>query len=181
MSDHRETMVQGILENVTLLKGRRILLKPFYLIYPTQALRTALKWIQPDTYSHCRNVESLSIAVGKEYRRIYKKRFKMKHLKDAAFFHDIGKLTIKKYLLRKKGLSLSERRLIRKHPEIGVQRRDNLRADRRIDLRVGTAVKASPEGSPKREDVAFFSFICEMERREECHRRDLRPATRILS
>lgn len=64
---------------------------------------------------------------------------------------------------------------------IGVQRRDNLRADRRIDLRVGAAVKASPEGSPKREDVAFFRFICEMERREECHRRGLRPPTRILS
>ena len=62
-----------------------------------------------------------------------------------------------------------------------VQRRDNLRADRRIDLRVGAAVKASPKGSPKREDVASFSFICEMERREECHRRGLRPATRILS
>jgi hypothetical protein len=62
-----------------------------------------------------------------------------------------------------------------------VQRRDNLRADRRIDLRVGAAVKASPEGSPKREDVASFSFICEMERREECHRRDLRPPTGISS
>jgi hypothetical protein len=62
-----------------------------------------------------------------------------------------------------------------------VQRRDILQADRRIDLQVGAAAKAPLEGSPKEEDVTFFSFICEMERREECHRRGLRPAPRILS
>ena len=41
------------------------------------------------------------------------------------------------------------------------------------------ADKASPEGSPKREDVAFLSFICEIARIEECHKIAFRVIFRV--
>jgi len=116
-------------------------------------------------------LDEAAVAVGEAQTEVLDRPFD-------AVLDDIGFPEVRLGLTRRPD-KLQVARLIPPLPL--VQRRDNLRADRRIDLRVGTAVKASPEGSPKGEDVAFFSFICEMERREECHRRDLRPPTRILS
>lgn len=53
MPDLRETAVHNILENGVLSQGEGILLRLFYLNYPTETLRIALKWIQPDTYYPC--------------------------------------------------------------------------------------------------------------------------------
>jgi hypothetical protein len=61
-----------------------------------------------------------------------------------------------------------------------VQRRDNLRADRRIDLRVEEAAMGR-EGSWITGDVSSFCFIRGMERREGWHRRGFRAPTRTLS
>jgi HD-GYP domain-containing protein (c-di-GMP phosphodiesterase class II) len=112
--------IAEIFGNANLSKGKRTFLRLFYLVSPTKTLKTALRWIQPETYSHCSRVETLSIAVGNEYRRIHRRRINRHYLKTAAFFHDIGKLAIKHTVLKKKSkLTLSERRLVRKHPEIG--------------------------------------------------------------
>ena len=62
-----------------------------------------------------------------------------------------------------------------------VQRRDNLRADRRIDLRAKAPAKPARDNSWKMGDMASFSFDREMERREGCHRRGSRPPTRTSS
>jgi HD-GYP domain-containing protein (c-di-GMP phosphodiesterase class II) len=41
------------------------------------------------------------------------------YLSEAAFFRDIGRLDLQRGVLRKRRLTVFEKRLIRKHPEIG--------------------------------------------------------------
>lgn len=117
--DERIGLLEGIFEKKGLSRTRRILLRILFLFRPIQTLKTGLRWIQPTTYRHCKNVERVSLAVGKEYSRLFHKAINHRNLKNAAFFHDIGKLYLENDILMKKGLTAKEKWRIRKHPEYG--------------------------------------------------------------
>jgi putative nucleotidyltransferase with HDIG domain len=119
MPDQTNRQICGITYNTHLSLEKRLVLRFLYLLSPISALELALKWNQPGTYLHCKNVESLALAVGKIYCRMSHKPINLKNLRYAALFHDIGKLCIPADLLRKKRLSLSNWILIKKHPELG--------------------------------------------------------------
>ncbi|TFH52770.1 MAG: HD domain-containing protein [Methanothrix sp.] len=119
MTYHKERIFSGIVENVNLSWRQRSFINFLYLVRPTHALKITLKWLQPDTYLHCKRVARLSLAMGKEYNRRFHKCINLKNLEVAGFFHDIGKLGIPNEVLKKKNLSDSDRWLIKKHPELG--------------------------------------------------------------
>lgn len=100
---------------------RRFYLKIFYDLFPAKALLLTLKLKHPDSYKHCKAVSCLSADIYREYISKYGGKIKVKDIKTAALFHDIGKLFISEKILRKKHLSESEWKEIREHPEEGVE------------------------------------------------------------
>lgn len=84
-----------------------------------QAITTAVDC--NDTYAngHSSRVAECAIKIGKEMGLAVPE---LKRLKDAAIFHDIGKIWIPDYLLHKEGpLSSDEFSLVRTHPLLGAE------------------------------------------------------------
>jgi HD-GYP domain-containing protein (c-di-GMP phosphodiesterase class II) len=70
------------------------------------------------TLNHSTNVAILAICLGK---RLGLEKKELLELGISAFFHDIGKLEIPRAILEKKGkLNDREKKLIEKHPQIGI-------------------------------------------------------------
>jgi len=108
-----------LLNNRSLTRTQRLFLKVYYVIHPASALKMALKWVQPGTYLHCQHVERIALAVGATYTKKFHSKINVGNLKHAAFFHDIGKLSIQNDVLTRKHLTAADRWLIRRHPEVG--------------------------------------------------------------
>jgi putative nucleotidyltransferase with HDIG domain len=72
---------------------------------------------QENVFFHSLNVSVLAMMLGKEYGLDAES---LRVLGLGALFHDVGKNNIPKNIIRKKGLSGPERRLLQLHPKYGV-------------------------------------------------------------
>lgn len=72
-----------------------------------------------ETFSHCRRVQSLAVALGKEMGLT---TLELKHLGLGAFLHDIGKRFIPQRILSKQNpLTSAEWEIIKLHPHLGYE------------------------------------------------------------
>jgi putative nucleotidyltransferase with HDIG domain len=85
--------------------------------YTLEALGGALDAKDAETEGHCQRVTAFTITMA---RAMGVDRTMMRHIARGAFLHDIGKMGIPDYILRKPGaLTQEERDIMRKHCEIG--------------------------------------------------------------
>jgi putative nucleotidyltransferase with HDIG domain len=83
------------------------------------ALSNAIEAKDPYTYGHSQRVADLSVKAA-EALKLSKQE--IEHIRFASIFHDVGKISISRDLLRKNGkLSESENAEMRAHPQSGVQ------------------------------------------------------------
>jgi cyclic di-GMP phosphodiesterase len=82
------------------------------------ALTATLRLRDVETQSHCERVVRLSLLLGREFGL---DQAQMKALEYEALLHDIGKIGIPDYILRKPGrLTAEEWTIMRKHPSLGL-------------------------------------------------------------
>jgi putative nucleotidyltransferase with HDIG domain len=84
------------------------------------------------TYIHCVNVAIISAIIGQEFGL---KDQSLRYLTLAALLHDIGKLKIPPEILSKpQALTHSEFELIKRHPEFGIKRLQNMAIPQKVKL-----------------------------------------------
>lgn len=87
---------------------------------------TFIKEADQELYEHCERVSILAEEIGKELNISY-------DLKTAGLLHDIGKISMPKSILKKKGLlTPDERKLIDLHSYLGYCILDNYQIDKEI-------------------------------------------------
>ncbi|MCX6799496.1 MAG: HD domain-containing protein [Candidatus Diapherotrites archaeon] len=109
------------LESSGVGRAKKAYLNVLRSVLPRQALLLALKAKHPAMYRHSREVASLSVAICREYAARFGGKFNETAVREAALFHDIGKLGIGKGLMAKRGLSADELRQFRQHPQTGFE------------------------------------------------------------
>lgn len=87
--------------------------------YTLEALGGALDLKDKETEGHCQRVTAYTIAIAKGMGIA---REEMRHIARGAFLHDIGKMGVPDWILRKPGpLSEEEREVVKKHCDIGYE------------------------------------------------------------
>ncbi|MGA2587193.1 MAG: HD domain-containing phosphohydrolase [Candidatus Aminicenantales bacterium] len=114
-------LFKKILSESEFSRFRRFFLVILYDIFPARSLLLTLKFKHLDTYGHCRRVATLSGEICREYLKKYGGKTKIKDVKKAALFHDIGKLFISRKILKEKRLTELDMKEIREHPEEGAE------------------------------------------------------------
>ncbi|MGH9776190.1 MAG: HD-GYP domain-containing protein [Candidatus Acidiferrales bacterium] len=89
-----------------------------------EALGRALDAKDAETEGHCQRVTAVTITIA---RQMNVDKASLRHIARGAFLHDIGKMGVPDYILRKPGpLTENERQVMRKHCEIGYQVLDRI-------------------------------------------------------
>lgn len=87
--------------------------------YTLEALGGALDLKDKETEGHCQRVTAFTIAIAKGMGIA---RAELQHIARGAFLHDIGKMGVPDWILRKPGpLTEEEREVVRKHCDIGYE------------------------------------------------------------
>jgi putative nucleotidyltransferase with HDIG domain len=87
--------------------------------YTLEALGSALDLKDKETEGHCQRVTAFTIAIAKGMGIA---REQLRHIARGAFLHDIGKMGVPDWILRKPGpLTDEERAVVRKHCDIGYE------------------------------------------------------------
>jgi len=87
--------------------------------YTLEALGGALDLKDKETEGHCQRVTAFTIAIA---RGMGVAREDLRHIARGAFLHDIGKMGVPDWILRKPGpLTDEERTIVRKHCDIGYE------------------------------------------------------------
>ncbi len=87
--------------------------------YTLEALGGALDLKDKETEGHCQRVTAFTIAIAKGMGI---SREELRHIARGAFLHDIGKMGVPDWILRKPGpLTEEERAIVRKHCDIGFE------------------------------------------------------------
>lgn len=87
--------------------------------YTLEALGSALDLKDKETEGHCQRVTAFTIAIAKG---MGVNREELRHIARGAFLHDIGKMGVPDWILRKPGpLTDEERAIVRKHCDIGYE------------------------------------------------------------
>lgn len=87
--------------------------------YTLEALGGALDLKDKETEGHCQRVTAFTIAIAKGMGIA---REELRHIARGAFLHDIGKMGVPDWILRKPGpLTEDERAIVRKHCDIGFE------------------------------------------------------------